>query len=86
MHSHVEEGSCGTELNIVQEGISELIPTEGCYLGWQKSLTLLAKLIDRDPATGQPTAAGGHGVEPRGGIWLLRLVTRRLQLCWALAC
>jgi hypothetical protein len=55
-------------------------------LGWQKSLTLLAKLIDRDPATGQPTAAGGHGVEPRGGIWLLRLVTHRLQLCWALAC
>jgi hypothetical protein len=62
MHSHVEEGSCGTELNIVQEGISELIPTEACYLGWQKSLTLLAKLIDRDPATGQPTAAGALGL------------------------
>jgi hypothetical protein len=45
-----------------RKGISELIPTEACYLGWQKSLTLLAKLIDRDPATGQPTAAGALGL------------------------
>ena len=36
--------SCGTEVNIVQEGIPEAIPTEACYLGWQESLTLLAKL------------------------------------------
>ena len=37
--------SCGTELNIVQEGIPEVIPTEACYLGWQESLILLAKLV-----------------------------------------
>ena len=40
--------SCGTELNIVQEGVPELIPTEACYLGWQESLTLLAKLVEAD--------------------------------------
>jgi uncharacterized protein YndB with AHSA1/START domain len=38
--------SVGTELNIVQEGIPDLIPTDGCYLGWQESLTLLAKLVE----------------------------------------
>jgi uncharacterized protein YndB with AHSA1/START domain len=38
--------SCGTELNIVQEGIPEVIPTEACYLGWQESLALLAKLVE----------------------------------------
>lgn len=37
--------SCGTELNIVQEGIAEVIPAEACYLGWQESLTLLAQLV-----------------------------------------
>jgi uncharacterized protein YndB with AHSA1/START domain len=35
----------GTELNIVQEGIPDVIPTEACYLGWQESLTLLAQLV-----------------------------------------
>jgi uncharacterized protein YndB with AHSA1/START domain len=40
--------SCGTELNIVQEGIPEAIPTEGCYLGWQESLTLLAQLVEAE--------------------------------------
>jgi uncharacterized protein YndB with AHSA1/START domain len=40
--------SCGTELNIVQEGIPAVIPTEACYLGWQESLTLLAKLVEAD--------------------------------------
>lgn len=38
--------SCGTELNIMQEGIPELIPVEMCYLGWQESLTLLALLVE----------------------------------------
>jgi uncharacterized protein YndB with AHSA1/START domain len=38
--------SCGTELNIVQEGIPEVIPREACCLGWQESLTLLAKLVE----------------------------------------
>ena len=38
--------SCGTELNIVQEGVPEVIPPEACYLGWQESLILLAKLVE----------------------------------------
>lgn len=40
--------SCGTELNIAQEGIPELIPLEMCYLGWQESLSLLALLVEPD--------------------------------------
>jgi uncharacterized protein YndB with AHSA1/START domain len=38
--------SCGTELNITQEGVPEVIPAEACYLGWQESLTLLANLVE----------------------------------------
>jgi uncharacterized protein YndB with AHSA1/START domain len=38
--------SCGTELNITQEGIPGAIPPEMCYLGWQDSLILLAKLVE----------------------------------------
>ena len=38
--------SCGTEINIVQEGIPEAIPVEMCYLGWQESLAQLAKLVE----------------------------------------
>ena len=37
---------CGTELNIVQEGIPDVIPPEACCLGWQESLALLAKLVE----------------------------------------
>ena len=37
---------CGTELTIVQEGVPDVIPAEGCYLGWQESLEQLAKLAD----------------------------------------
>lgn len=40
--------SCGTELNIVQEGIPTVIPAEVCYLGWQESLGLLALLVEVD--------------------------------------
>jgi len=40
--------SCGTELNVVQEGIPGVIPLEACYLGWQESLTLLAKLVEAE--------------------------------------
>jgi uncharacterized protein YndB with AHSA1/START domain len=36
---------CGTELNIVQAGVPDAIPAEACYLGWQESLILLAKLV-----------------------------------------
>lgn len=40
--------SCGTELNVVQEGVPAVIPPEGCYLGWQESLILLAKLVEAE--------------------------------------
>jgi uncharacterized protein YndB with AHSA1/START domain len=40
--------SCGTELNVVQEGIPEVIPVEMCYLGWQESLLLLTKLVEAE--------------------------------------
>ena len=39
---------CGTELNVVQEGVPAVIPAEACYLGWQESLTLLARLVEPD--------------------------------------
>ena len=44
----LREVSCGTELDIVQKGIPEAIPPEGCYLGWQESLTLLAQLVEAE--------------------------------------
>ena len=40
--------SCGTELNVVQEGVPEVIPAEGCYVGWQESLILLGKLVEAE--------------------------------------
>ena len=40
--------SCGTEVNIVQEGVPGIIPADACYLGWQESLTLLAKLVEAE--------------------------------------
>ncbi|MBL8534786.1 MAG: SRPBCC domain-containing protein, partial [Betaproteobacteria bacterium] len=38
--------SCGTDLDIVQEGIPSVIPPEMCYLGWQESLAMLAHLVE----------------------------------------
>jgi len=40
--------SVGTEVNITQEGIPDAIPAEACYLGWQESLVLLAKLVEAE--------------------------------------
>ena len=40
--------SVGTELSIVQEGVPDIIPPDGCYLGWQESLILLAKLVEAE--------------------------------------
>ncbi|NGY06022.1 SRPBCC family protein [Solimonas terrae] len=40
--------ACGTEIEIVQEGIPDMIPTEFCYLGWQESLSLLANVVEPD--------------------------------------
>jgi uncharacterized protein YndB with AHSA1/START domain len=39
---------CGTEMNVVQEGIPQVIPAEACYLGWQESLVLLGKLVEAE--------------------------------------
>lgn len=44
----LKQVSCGTELNVVQEGIPEAIPVEACYLGWQESLALLAQLVEAE--------------------------------------
>jgi uncharacterized protein YndB with AHSA1/START domain len=38
----------GTEVDIVQAGVPEIIPAEACYLGWQESLLLLAKLVEAE--------------------------------------
>src|SRR6476659_1958303 len=40
--------SCGTELNVVQEGIPDVIPPEACCVGWQESLALLALLVEAE--------------------------------------
>lgn len=40
--------SVGTDVDIVQEGIPAVIPADGCYLGWQESLTLLALLVEAE--------------------------------------
>jgi uncharacterized protein YndB with AHSA1/START domain len=39
---------CGTELQIVQEGLPAVIPLESCYLGWQESLSQLARLVEAE--------------------------------------
>lgn len=44
----LKQVSCGTELNVVQEGVPEIIPAEACYQGWQESLILLAKLVEAE--------------------------------------
>ena len=40
--------SCGTDVNITQEGVPAIIPAEACYLGWQDSLNQLAMLVEPD--------------------------------------
>jgi uncharacterized protein YndB with AHSA1/START domain len=40
--------SMGSEIHIVQEGVPAVIPAEACYLGWQESLVLLAKLVEAE--------------------------------------
>jgi len=44
----IKKVSVGTELNIVQEGIPDVIPVEACYLGWQESLSLLKLLVEAE--------------------------------------
>ena len=45
---NLKKVSCGTELSIVQEWVPAAIPPEACYLGWQESLSLLAKLVEAE--------------------------------------
>jgi uncharacterized protein YndB with AHSA1/START domain len=40
--------SVGTEINVEQSGVPAVIPLEGCYLGWQQSLSQLAYLVEPD--------------------------------------
>lgn len=47
----LERVSVGTEPTVVQEAISDAIPVEMCYLGWQESLRKLARLVE--PETNQ---------------------------------
>jgi uncharacterized protein YndB with AHSA1/START domain len=42
----LKEVSCGTDIDIVQENLPEMIPVEMCYLGWQESLVALAQLVE----------------------------------------
>jgi hypothetical protein len=49
--------SVGTEMTVVQDGVPEVIPLEGCYLGWQQSLANLARLVECAPVVGQDHAA-----------------------------
>jgi uncharacterized protein YndB with AHSA1/START domain len=44
----LKQVSVGTEVDITQEGVPAVIPPEACYLGWQESLTLLAKLVEAE--------------------------------------
>ncbi|HEY1461653.1 MAG TPA: SRPBCC family protein [Casimicrobiaceae bacterium] len=44
----LREVFCGSDMHVVQEGIPEAIPAEACYLGWQESLALLAKLVEAE--------------------------------------
>ena len=44
----IKQVSVGVEINIVQEGIPDVIPVEACYLGWQESLALLKLLVEAE--------------------------------------
>lgn len=44
----IREVFCGVEVSFTQEGIPSVIPTEACYMGWQESLVLLAKLVEAE--------------------------------------
>jgi uncharacterized protein YndB with AHSA1/START domain len=43
---HLKKVTCGTEIDIVQEGIPAAIPVEFCYLGWQESLIQLGQVVE----------------------------------------
>ena len=66
--------SCGTEVDIVQDGVPDVIPAEACYLGWQESLILLGKLVEAEI----PDSSHGRGPAPSGR-------GRLVQLSWSSA-
>lgn len=43
-----KEVPAGTELNVLQEGVPDVIPLDGCYIGWQQTLVLLAELVEAE--------------------------------------
>jgi len=45
---NLKQVSVGTEIHIEQAGVPGVIPAEACYLGWQESLILLAKLVEAE--------------------------------------
>ena len=42
----IKQVFCGSDVNIIQDGVPDAIPPELCYLGWQESLDQLAKLVE----------------------------------------
>lgn len=44
----LKQVACGTDVDVVQEGVPEAIPVEMCYLGWQESLLQLANLVEAE--------------------------------------
>jgi uncharacterized protein YndB with AHSA1/START domain len=44
----LKQVSCGTEVNITEAGVPDVIPPEACYMGWQESLMLLANLVEAE--------------------------------------
>jgi uncharacterized protein YndB with AHSA1/START domain len=48
----LKRGVMGTEMNVVQEGIPDVIPADACYLGWQESLLQLARLVEPEIPAG----------------------------------
>ena len=44
----LKQVSVGTDIGVEQSGVPDMIPLEHCYLGWQDSLTKLAKLVEPD--------------------------------------
>jgi uncharacterized protein YndB with AHSA1/START domain len=45
---NLKKVTVGTDVNIVQEGLPDVIPPDACTLGWQESLALLAKLVEAE--------------------------------------
>ena len=48
----LKRGVMGTEMDVVQEGIPDVIPADACYLGWQESLLQLARLVEPEIPAG----------------------------------